>query len=205
MRTIVDSSVKSGCCLLSIHEYGYSTLFENPEGFLLSPSSHMKKDLLVFMENMNAHKAIAGLVAVLMSCAPQHIVKGAFIPHEIVLIQGLVLNLNQQYMLVYHKWLNCHDWTDLYDLIGSDLSNTCMIDQLFDQEPCMIAASDAYVMYFNQISGISHHSFSRYVSTFRHSSEWDVFQSSLLQDNWCMGMLRSKIIASNYNFLRFIM
>ena len=113
------------------------------------------------MENRNAHKAIAGLLAVLMSCSPQHILKGTFIPHEIVLIQGLVLNLNQQLKLVFHKWLNRADRTDLYDLIGSDLSNTCIIDQLFDQEPCMIEALDAYVMYFNQISGISHPSFSR--------------------------------------------
>ena len=94
MHTIVDSSVKSGCCLLSIYDDGHSTLFKHPEGFLLSPSSHTKKDLLVFMENRNAHKAIAGLLAVLMSCAPQHILKGTFIPHEIVLIQGLVLNSN---------------------------------------------------------------------------------------------------------------
>ena len=85
-------------------------------------------------------------------------------------------------MLVYHKWLNRRDQTDLYNLIGFDLSNTCMIDQLFDQELCMIAASAAYVMYSNQISGILHHSFSRYSSTFRQSSVLDVFQSTLLQD-----------------------
>ena len=69
----------------------------------------------------------------------------------------------------------------------------------------MIAASDAYVMYFNQISGILHHLFSRYLSTFRHLSGLDVFQLSLLQDPWCMGRLCPKTIASNYNFLRFAM
>ena len=121
MRTIVDSSVKSGCCLLSIYNDGYSTLFKHPEGFLLSPSSHTKKDLLVFMENMNAHKAVAGLLAVLVSCAPQHILKGTFIPQEIVLIQGLVLNSNQQLKLVFHKWLNQPDRTDLYYISGSTL------------------------------------------------------------------------------------
>ena len=146
MHAIVDSSVKSGCCILSIYDDGYSTLFKHPEGFLLSPSSPTKKELLVFMENRNTHKAIPGIVAVLLSCSPKDILKGTFISHEIVLIQGLGLNSNQQLELVYHKWMNRHDRTDLYDLLVSDLTNACIIDQLFDQEPCMIAASDAFVV-----------------------------------------------------------
>ena len=136
MLTIVDSSIKNACCLLSIHKDGYSTLFKHPEGFLLSPSSPTKNSLLVFAENRNAHKARAGLAAVLVSCVPQHIVKGTFIPHEIVLIQGIVLNSeDKNYILVYHKRIKTCNRIDLYDIISSNVSNLCVVDELFEQEP----------------------------------------------------------------------
>ena len=157
------------------------------------------------MENRNSHKAIPGLVAVLLTCAPKDILKGTFVSHEIVLIQGLVYNENQQLVIVYHKWINDINRTDLYDLLVCDLSNECIIDQLFHEEPCSIEASNVNVMYFNQVSGVSHSSFSRYVSTCSHSSGLDVFQSSLQQDHWCMGRLRRKTIEHNYKFLRFTM
>jgi len=205
MHSIVDSSVKSGCCILSIYNDGYSTLFKHPEGFLLSPSRNTKNELIVLMENRNSHKAIPGLVAVLLTCSPKDFLKGTFVSHEIVLIQGLVFNSNQQLEIVYHKWINEINRTDLYDLLVCDSTNECIIDQLFHQEPCSIAASDVNVMYFNQLSGVSHSSFSRYVSTCSHSSGLDVYQSSLQQDHWCMGRLRRKTIENNYKFLRFTM
>jgi len=167
MIAIFDPTVKSRCCILNIHEDGYSTLFPYLKGLLLGPSSPLKNNSLVSMENKNSHKAKAGLVAVLMSCNPHLLGKGTFIPHEIVFTQGIVWNSIEKVSTpVYHKWTMSHQCTNLYAIITSKDPNPWVIDQLFEKPPSTIDISLVYVLYFNQVAGPLHHSFTRFTKTF---------------------------------------
>ena len=190
MLRIKDSSIKSGCCILTIFQDGYSFLFRHPPGFLYSPLPHTSSKDLIFMENTNSSGSRAGLIAALLSNCPQDYQEGTFLPHIIVLVDG-IFSSNDGYCLVYYPMKQ--GITNIYSLFQAKLTNDNLINAMFESNPQTCILSTKYVMYFNQIIGPTHSSFQCNFQLCTHKSGLSIYQSGKQSDVWGVNRTRSQI------------
>jgi len=207
-----DHPVTTGNTILTIDDAGHYQLYKHSPALipLLPATINPLKKCLVLAENSNYSKTEPGLIATLSSVPYKDFKTGEVIPCDVILPQGMTKDDSGKIIsIVYYKWKfeGSGIWSPTKQSLAQVITNTVLnedlLSELFDTDTPYVKEikSDTNIIFYDQIYGPSHKSWSNGARTYQ-IGRYICYESKMQPDNWSLGQQTNRENLKKFNFLK---